>query len=270
MTQLKILWPSHRIFIYPSLGHLCVLWYDDFIRTMARARGIVIHQEDFREADRIYTCYTKERGKLDVHAKGVRKITAKLKPELELLSFLEFEYVEGKRYPIVTHVEAKAQFSRMKENLEALEVALRLAGTLRKVLKGEEANEPMWRLLLGALSYLEEHSDEIHRYRERLVTFFNCKLIRYLGVMPNLEECVHCARSFARHHMLFFGSGVHGAFCDGCTQEGIHLIRLSPAMREKLISFFEKNWMVVHMIPLFPEEEIILSDITQVFMESVI
>ncbi len=58
--------------------------------THYRTQGIILKKEDRGEADRLFTIYTKDFGKLELLAKGERKIKSKLRGGLELFYFQIF------------------------------------------------------------------------------------------------------------------------------------------------------------------------------------
>lgn len=58
--------------------------------------GIILKSEPYREADRVYTIYTKRYGKIRAMAKGVRKIKSKLAGHLEPFSLTNLMIVKGK------------------------------------------------------------------------------------------------------------------------------------------------------------------------------
>ena len=55
-----------------------------------KTEGIVIKRRNFNEADRIITVFSKRNGKINIKASGVRKITSRRSPHLELLNYSIF------------------------------------------------------------------------------------------------------------------------------------------------------------------------------------
>ena len=51
--------------------------------------AVVLGRRDFHEADQIISCYTKEKGKVELLARGVKKITSKNSAHLEQFSFVD-------------------------------------------------------------------------------------------------------------------------------------------------------------------------------------
>ncbi|MFZ2978199.1 MAG: DNA repair protein RecO, partial [Candidatus Magasanikiibacteriota bacterium] len=59
-------------------------------------KAIVLSRRDFREADQIISLYTLEKGKMEILARGIKKITSKNSAHLEPFSLVEAEIIFGK------------------------------------------------------------------------------------------------------------------------------------------------------------------------------
>ena len=60
--------------------------------------GIIIKRKNFSESDRILTVMTRNLGKIKVIAKGVRKITSRRAPTIDLLCLSQLQIYEGKTF----------------------------------------------------------------------------------------------------------------------------------------------------------------------------
>lgn len=98
----------------------------------SRVEGIIIDKKAFREADRIFTIYTKERGKLDALAQGCRKVSSKLNSHLELLNYARFTLAKGKTLDRIATVDTIASFPSIKSNLDHCACALFFCEVLKK------------------------------------------------------------------------------------------------------------------------------------------
>lgn len=82
-----------------------------------RDQGFVIKRKNFGEADRIITIFSKDYGKINVVAKGVRKLTSRRSGLLEPFNLINFQAVQSYNMPILTEVELVEAFSDKKENV---------------------------------------------------------------------------------------------------------------------------------------------------------
>jgi len=67
-----------------------------------KTEGIVLKRRNFGEADRILTVFTKDRGKISVLAKGVRRITSRRAGNVELLNRVSIFLHQTRGMPILT------------------------------------------------------------------------------------------------------------------------------------------------------------------------
>ncbi|MDQ2857564.1 MAG: DNA repair protein RecO, partial [Candidatus Eremiobacteraeota bacterium] len=76
--------------------------------TAARAyktRGIVMRSRNLGEADKIFTLFTDERGKLDAIAKGVRRSKSQLAGRLEFVTEAALTLHRGRNLDVITSAE---------------------------------------------------------------------------------------------------------------------------------------------------------------------
>ena len=75
-----------------------------------KTTGIVLSQRDYKEYDKWYSVFTRDRGKVRFLARGGHKPLAKLTPHLEMASEVELLLVNGRLYHTVAGVEKKSHF----------------------------------------------------------------------------------------------------------------------------------------------------------------
>jgi len=123
-----------------------------------RTQGIVLKKVDQGEADRMFTFYTKDFGKLEVLGRGVRKIKSKLRGGLETFRFSEVEFIQGRVYKTITDVRLIDSFKNLRNDLKKLTLAYRLSELLDNLVKGEEPEERIWVLLKSTFQRLNDPS----------------------------------------------------------------------------------------------------------------
>ena len=85
--------------------------------------GFVVKRVNLGEADRFVTLYTKNNGKMEVLAKGVRKISSRRSSHIELLNLIRFNSIKTAKNFIMTEVELVNSFEKRKNTLKQCEVA---------------------------------------------------------------------------------------------------------------------------------------------------
>lgn len=151
---------------------------------MIRTEGIILKEADLNEVDRLLTIYTKELGKINVSAKGVKKIESKLRYSIEPISYVRLILVEGKNFLILKDAVLKDQFLKVKKDLEKIKIIKEMIDFIDEAIIGEEKDKEIWKLILLTFK------DKI--LTKKSLSDFKKKLIKLLGYDPdqvkNLED----------------------------------------------------------------------------------
>ena len=147
-------------------------------------KAVVISRRDFRENDQIISFYTKDFGRLDLLAKGIKKITSKLSGNLTLGNLVEIEVANGKE---INHLIKINSVNLLQKNKQYLSRQY-ILNLVYKLVKEQEKDERIFNLLISYLNFLNESSS--HNKNE--VFAFLIKLLGYLGYSPQLEKCGEC------------------------------------------------------------------------------
>lgn len=117
-------------------------------------QAIVLARRDFRESDQIISVYTKEKGKLDLLARGVKKIISKNSAHLEPFSLVEIEVIPGKEIDHLTKVVPVNYFSNIRADLQKSLAAGFVVSTTDKLIHTHEPDKRIFDLLIGWLNSL--------------------------------------------------------------------------------------------------------------------
>ena len=90
---------------------------------------MVRRREDFRERDERVVLYTREFGKISVIAKGVKRIEAKLRGNLDIFNLADITFVQGSYFSILTGVDLKERFLHIVNSPATYNAALAAAKT---------------------------------------------------------------------------------------------------------------------------------------------
>lgn len=180
-------------------------------------QGIILHTKDISEADRIYTLYAKEAGKMRVVGKGVRRSRAKLAGFLEPVTWSQISVVQKRGLGKITGSVPINNFSRVKSSLPLLEQVFFAFQSLDKLVSEQEEDETVFDLLVSYLECLENMTQkDTENEKPGLLTFaFLSKLLSELGYKLELNKCVKCERAFASEGN-YFSIERGGVLCSGC------------------------------------------------------
>jgi len=126
-----------------------------------RTLGFVFKKEDKGEADQIFKIFTKDFGKVEVLAKGIRKISSKLRPQIDIFYLSEIEFIQGKIYKRLIGAFCVEKFKNLRRSFKRLSIAYQTCEALDKLIKGEEKDERIWKLILEVFISLDKEKFKV-------------------------------------------------------------------------------------------------------------
>ncbi|MGA8533791.1 MAG: DNA repair protein RecO [Candidatus Tumulicola sp.] len=153
---------------------------------------MVLRGRQLGEADRIFTLFTTESGKLDAVAKGVRRAKSHLAGRLEFGNECEFGMHRGRSLDVIVSADiVHAPWTKLVEP-ERFAIASLVAELIDGFCEPDLAMPETYALLTAMLAAVERSS----RPRE-LVPRFSLRLLEVLGLAPPADRCVRCERELA-------------------------------------------------------------------------
>lgn len=152
------------------------------------------------DVDRMVTCLTEERGRLDVVVKGIRKKESKLQASVQPLMLLEMYVIAQRRYTLGGSVILNS-FPALRESLRLQWTVLHINELLCKMTRPEHKDPGIFALYLHALETLQKNPKIAP---ERLIFFtlaFDLKFLELSGHRPVLYPEDHLQEEdfFALH-----------------------------------------------------------------------
>jgi len=141
-------------------------------------QAIILARRDFRESDQIISFLTLEKGKMEVLAKGVKKIISKNSAHLESFSYVELEIIKGKELNHLGAVQSIDYFINIRQDLQKSLIAGFVVSLLNKILEIEEKDKRIFILLKSWLKFVNNCSE----IKLVMVDGFVVKLLFYLGL----------------------------------------------------------------------------------------
>lgn len=197
--------------------------------------GFVLKSEERGEANQLFTVFTEKFGKIKILARGIRKIKSKLRSNFQIFSLCEIEFIQGKSYKTLTDTVVIDNFSEINKDLEKLKITYHISKTLDDLIKGQEPDEKIWRLLRETLDRLseDEKTGTIYYY-------FLWRILGKLGYKPELYSCLLCHNRL-RQEKLYFSPMEGGIICKDCFKENQGLIEILPDTIKVLRLFLKEN-----------------------------
>ena len=172
---------------------------------LKQSEAIALRTYPLREADLLVTLFTRTEGKLKGVARAAKKSKRRFGGALEPLTLVRayFEEREGQELARLDSCDIlESPLSRVVDypRVVALE---HVAELLDELLPDREANDALFRLTVSVLQQLRSGSIWMP------VTYFQLWLVRLVGFLPELNECVACGGALngsrAYYHALADG-----------------------------------------------------------------
>lgn len=140
-----------------------------------KTEGIIINRLVLRDADKMLTLFTRDRGKIVCYARGVRNITSSRATKLDLFSKIACDMVEKNDHKTLTHVTLLESYRSSKKNLGDISRLFQIGELIDGLLPENQRNEEVYDLLETALANLRRF--ETTEYLRR----FKVRVLEYLG-----------------------------------------------------------------------------------------
>lgn len=225
-----------------------------------RTNAIVLSSRDAYEADRYYSVLTAEHGKLELRARGARKISAKLSAHLEPFALCDLMIVRGRYGDIVAGVERLEAYPTIRNDADKMSLALQTLHLVDIGTKLRQEDQLLFSAVQGWMRFLNR-APSIDSERSAFISAgFMLKLLSTLGYRPELSRCVHCQKGIAPMGYMWHGLK-GGVVCRDCTAHdpeqwfaARHIADDTlKLMRYAMISTFEDLLLVRLPGPLIPE-----------------
>ena len=151
--------------------------------------GIIIKRHKFGEADRLLTLFTADFGKVRAIAKGAMRPGSKLGGNVELLTHSQMMLARGRNLDIITQAQAIDTFLPIRDSLELMSCGFYLSELVDTFTEENVEDREMFDLFLNTLRDLAEA-----REGERILRYFELRLLSHLGYRPQLGKCANCSR----------------------------------------------------------------------------
>ncbi len=172
---------------------------------LKQSEAIVLRTYPLREADLLVTFFTRSEGKVKGVAKSAKKSRRRFGGALEPGTLVRLYWEDRERQELARIDSCEVLLSPLSEAMDyqrmtALE---HVAEMLDEVMPDREANDTMFRLAWSVLQHLDAGRIWMP------VTYFELWMVRLLGFLPELDECIVCGRQLAE------GRAWYHALADG-------------------------------------------------------
>ena len=178
------------------------------------AKGLIVKETDFHEADKMLTIMTDSYGLVHAKASGIKSLKRK---ELSgAKPFLYSEFTFSKKSDSLNLREANMihSFLDIKNNLTYLALGFYILDILGNIAMENQPNEPLLRLTLNTLFALNQGKQDTALIKAA----YELKVADIEGFTPHTFECMECGNELDKESFCYFDVLNGGILCKDCCQ----------------------------------------------------
>ncbi|MFA6306976.1 MAG: DNA repair protein RecO [Patescibacteria group bacterium] len=155
-------------------------------------KAIILNRKPFSEDGSKVTVYSENLGKLELVARGTKKIKSKMAGHLEPIGLVEIMVVRGKRYNYIGAAVSEDCYAKIKNDFAKIKAAGEAIKVFNLIVKTGESDPDIFYLLKSYFDFLNNAG--VKADYDLLAQLFIFKLLIKLGHKPELYNCVNCRK----------------------------------------------------------------------------
>lgn len=187
---------------------------EDTVNTPA----IILNRQEYREHDILVTVYTPIRGRLQLVARGAKKLKSKLAGHIEPLTMADIMIIRGRGHDYLGSSLTRKSYYNLRLDLNKLYFAGQVAGIYLRLTEESSDESDLFSLLTEWLDYVNSYSVDKELDKDKgnlLLSAFIFRFLSQIGNRPEMNFCVACRRVITSGGNFFdFSSG--GLICEPC------------------------------------------------------
>ncbi|MCA9254268.1 MAG: DNA repair protein RecO [Phycisphaerales bacterium] len=200
---------------------------------LVKDSAIVLRRLDFSETSQVLAVFTRDHGQQRVIAKGVKRGTktrAGIGIDLLEKGDIVFSARPGKEDRLATLTEWRQRdgYRHVREDLARLYAAEYAADVTTQLTETHDPHAGLFDALDVFLQSLADNAAD-----DALSTYL-WRMLREIGLQPQLDACVSCGRETAGAGALYFSSHQGGAICSDCESSALEKRLLSKETAQLL------------------------------------
>lgn len=226
-----------------------------------RTKGFVFKKDETAESDQIFAVFTKDFGKLELKAKAIRKITSKLRADIDIFYLSEIEFIQGKNIKTLTDAVKINKFESIAKDFKNLKIAYQIADTLDNFLKGQEKDEQTFNLLDEIFYKLADSKFKI-KNNQLLFQYFFWNFISLQGYHLHVEVCAVCQGKLNPYNVYFSGNQ-GGIICKKCLSSNRDVKKINSDVVKILRLIFKKDWQTLSKLKMEMSSQKLLEEVLE-------
>ena len=179
-----------------------------------KIQGIILNISQLKDADKLVTIFTRDKGKTNLLARGANKILSKKNFLLDTLNYVEFMvYPSRSGYDLIIETRIIDDFVKIKSDFFTIKVSYYFLEILNHFLVQEIESEKIFTAFLDFLEQLTFLAT--NKEKQVLIIYFQLKILNIFGFSPELYNCVICQTKFVSNtNRIVNSEDTLGYICD--------------------------------------------------------
>lgn len=223
----------------------------NFCKTLA----IALKRSDYKDSSQIITFYTRDYGKIQTIAKGLKRTVKGVSGSIDLLTYNNIVFIQKERsgINILTEWLLKDNFCLLRENIKKSYSAFYIIELVREFTQENDKNEPFFNLLINTLYEIARKDDPVIN-----MLAFKVQMLALLGYMPEMNHCVNCNAKMDSIKFALFSASEGGLHCQSCRKNAKELVKVSGGAIATIKYLADRTFQKIERLTIQPslQEEI--------------
>lgn len=196
--------------------------------------AVVLRTDDFGDANRVVTLFTKEFGKLETNAYGCRRSRSPLSGATQMFNHISAQLTRGSKVDTIREADIIHFYDALTTDLERLAYASVLFEIVNRMTLPRQPEVATFNLLTSALPALSKRNP-------RIASLIGaCQFMETSGVQLSFSRCVHCGTDIQGDAAISLIDG--GAVCFNCIDAAQDPRRYPQALRRTFETMLAFDW----------------------------
>ena len=196
--------------------------------------AVVLRTDDFGDANRVVTLFSKEFGKLEANAYGCRRARSPLSGALQMFNHVSAKLTRGAKVDTIREAEILRFYDALTKDLERLAYASLLFEIVNRLSMPRQRELETFELLTKALPALSTRNPRV------AALIGACQFMETSGVQLNFSRCVRCGAEIIGDAAISLIEG--GAVCMNCVAAAQECRPYPEALRRTFETMLSFDW----------------------------
>ena len=199
-----------------------------------KVEAVVLKTDDFGDANRVVTLFTKEYGKIEANAYGCRRARSPLSGTLQMFNHISAQLTRGAQVDTIREADILHFYDALTKDLTRLAYASFFFEIVNRMTFPRQSELETFSLLTNSLPVLSKRNPKV------AALIGACQFMETSGVQLNFDRCVHCGVEIEGDAAISLLDG--GAVCMNCVDDAQDVSPYPEALRKTFDTMLGFDW----------------------------